>query len=315
MGLDIGLKRIQAAEAVQRIAAQRQLVECHWSCDLVTAWSIGEVIPTVDTTMLRIYSDVYNKDINYLNEEQLQRLATACTQPITVFIYQQLFRAICRIAQRWRTLGSLDKNFMFSITTNALTMFQNLLTLHKQHPDADDTLEFNSFKSSLLRNSEEWFLEPWHEDFDISKYYIPQEQFIAFMDIVDKKIQQCFSKSNPNDTIAVDYSTKIQSVIEYLKTLLLIVHQAKIESKEDVLKLKTFAFNYQCVDSESRQLATQFATKYGNLTITQLLCLSTDTQITLPVEQANGAKRDKFETLYAYTKYIQNHIRQEETEP
>lgn len=307
MGFDIGLKKVNQLISISAQRSQRKYVELHWACDMVVVWNIGDVAPVLDENMMRIYADVYRRDITNLNDEQLKELATSYQQAIKVFVYQNLFNAISKITRRWRSLAEGNNNYPFSIPTNSLTMFDNLLLLHKQNPDADDTLQFNAFKSSLLRNSEEWF-QTWNQDFDISKYLIPQERFLLFMDIVDKKIRECFQKTNSNDSIAVDYHTKIQSVIEYLKVLLLIAHQAKIERKEDILKLPSILYRWGWLKQETREAASRFALKYGTLRMTHLICLDTDTDLNLPIPQADISNVETLETLYAYTKYVQDHL-------
>lgn len=307
MGFDIGLKKANQLISISAQRSQRKYVELHWACDMVVVWNIGDVAPVLDENMMRIYADVYRRDITNLNDEQLKELATSYQQAIKVFVYQNLFNAISKISRRWRSLAEGNNNYPFSIPTNSLTMFDNLLLLHKQNPDADDTLQFNAFKSSLLRNSEEWF-QTWNQDFDISKYLIPQERFLLFMDIVDKKIRECFQKTNSNDSISVDYHTKIQAVIEYLKVLLLITHQAKIERKEDILKLPSILYRWGWLTQETREAASRFALKYGTLRMTHLICLDTDTDLNLPIPQADISNVETLETLYAYTKYVQDHL-------
>lgn len=313
MGFDIGLKRAAQVATMTTQMSQRRYVEFQWICDMVAVWNIGDVTPSFDENMMRIYADVYRRDITNLNDEQLRELATSYQQAIKVFVYQSLFNVISKISRRWRSLAEKNKNYPFSIPTNSLTMFNNLLLLHKQDPGADDTLQFNAFKSSLLRNSEEWF-QTWNQDFDISKYLIPQERFLLFMDIVDEKIKGCFQKTNSNDSIAVDYHTKIQAVIEYLKVLLLIAHQAKIERKEDVLKLPSSAFRWGWMKQELREASSRFTVKYGLLKMTHLICLDTDTDLDLPIQQADISNVETLETLYAYTKYLQDHLTMEDTE-
>ena len=314
MGFDIGLKRAKQVADITTQITRRKYVEFHWICDLISVWNIGDVAPTFDENMMRIYADVYRRDITNLNDKQLKELATSYQQAIKVFTYQSLFNVISKIVRRWRALAEKDRNYPFSIPTNSLTMFDNLLLLHKQDPGADDTLQFNAFKSSLLRNSEEWF-KAWNQDLDISKYLIPQERFLLFMDIVDEKIKQCFQKTNSNDSVAVDYHTKIQNVIEYLKVLLLIVHQAKIERKEDVLKFPSSTFRWGWMRrKELLEAANRFAIKYGLLSMTHLICLDTDTNIDLPIQQADISNVETLETLYAYTNYLQDHLTTEDVE-
>ena len=313
MGFDIGLKRAAQVATMTAQMSQRRYVEFQWICDMVAVWNIGDVTPSFDENMMRIYADVYRRDITNLNDEQLRELATSYQQAIKVFVYQSLFNVISQISRRWRSLAEKNKNYPFSIPTNSLTMFNNLLLLHKQDPGADATLQFNAFKSSLLRNSEEWF-QTWNQDFDISKYLIPQERFLLFMDIVDEKIKGCFQKTNSNDSIGVDYHTKIQALIEHLKVFLLIAHLAKLEHKEDVLNLPSSAFRLRWMKQALLAASRRFAVKYGLLKMTHLICLDTDTDLDLPIQQADISNVETLETLYAYTKYLQDHLTMEDTE-
>ena len=309
MGFDIGLKTIDQRYHSQEVFNARMKKRLHWLWDMVTVWSIRDITPTFDPNMMRIYADTYRRDITNLNDEQLRQLATSYQQAIKVFVYQNLFNEITKISRKWRAFAenSVATN-IFSIPTNSLTMFDNLLTLHKQNPDADDTLQFNALKSSLFRNSEEWF-KAWNEDFDISKYIVPKERMFAFMDIVDRKVQACYQKTNSKDSIALDYHTKIQNAIDYLKVLLLIVHQAKIERKDDILEEMKFLFPV-VTDLIPRELlaeATVFAKTYGNLPISHLVCLDTDTSLDLHLEQVDMTNVCTLEPLYAFVKYIQSH--------
>lgn len=317
MGYDIGLKRVNETFSTRSAMKLRTQIRVQWACDITTIWSLEDVAPVFDANMMRIYADVYRKDISNLNEEQLCELATSYQQAIKVFVYQNLFDTITKVYRKWRALAQSNTNHQFSIPTNSLTLFDNLLTLHKQDPGADDTLQFNAFKSSLLRNSDEWF-KSWNEDFDTSKYLIPKERLLMFMDIVERKIHGCFQKTNSNDSVAVDYHTKIKGVLEYMKVLLMIVYQARIDRKEDIIKFTErqsgiYRFT-QFFEEDVLQSASEFARKYGLLPMAHLICLPTDTELDLKVQQANVSDVRMIEILFAYTKYIQDHLTWEGTE-
>ena len=65
---------------------------------------------------------------------------------------------------------------------------------------------------------------------------------------------------------------------------------------------------------ELREASSRFTVKYGLLKMTHLICLDTDTDLELPIQQADISNVETLETLYAYTKYLQDHLTMEDTE-
>ena len=130
--------------------------------------------------------------------------------------------------------------------------------------------------------------------------------------IVKEKIAACYQRSNSSDSVATDYHTKIKGVLEYMKVLLMIVHQARIDRKEDIIKFTErqsgiYRFT-QFFEEDVLQSASEFARKYGLLPMAHLICLPTDTELDLKVQQANVSDVRMIEVLFAYTKYIQDHL-------
>ena len=252
MGYDIGLKPINNSIRIESRAKFEQEIQVSWAIDMVTTYMLEGVTPLSDAIMMRLYAASYRKNIIGLNEEKLTSLASSYQQGIKCFFYQNLFNKLNDIILRWEAIVNAvpDGETFFSIPTNSTTAFNNLLTYHKMDPSADDTLQFNAFKSTLVANATEWF-KAWYEDFDISKYIIPKDRFLLFINIVKEKVIACYQRSNSSDSIATDYHTKLNVAIDYIKALLMIVHQTNIESREDAKKVVVFDEDDQIGDNQS----------------------------------------------------------------
>lgn len=319
MGLDIGLKPAMRRIRIDNRARMEALIRRQWVIDLVTTYMLEGMSPVLDANMMRIYAAAYKKNTTGLNDEKLCNLATSYQAGIKFFVYQNLFNKINSIVLRWESLvrSVPEGESFFSIPTNSLTMFNNLLTFHKLDDSANDTLQFNALKSSLTNNSVEWY-QAWFEDFDISKYILPKERFLEYINIVKSKIAYCYQKSNASDSVAVDYQTKINSVLDYIKVLLLIVHQVQIDSREDAKKyaMDDIMFKHQ-ISPELTKQANLYASKYaGILKMVHIACLDTKEEISLPAPTLNEMNASTIATTdeyqFLYVTYLRDHLGTEE---
>ena len=318
MGYDIGLKPINNSIRIESRAKFEQEIQVSWAIDMVTTYMLEGVTPLSDAIMMRLYAASYRKNIIGLNEEKLTSLASSYQQGIKCFFYQNLFNKLNDIILRWEAIVNAvpDGETFFSIPTNSTTAFNNLLTYHKMDPSADDTLQFNAFKSTLVANATEWF-KAWYEDFDISKYIIPKDRFLLFINIVKEKVIACYQRSNSSDSIATDYHTKLNVAIDYIKALLMIVHQTNIESREDAKKV--VVDNTIVKYSINRQVwtaAQNYALRYsGTLKLSHILCLDTTQEIEFPMvtsetESNTAASSDEYQLLFVT--YLKDHFKPKE---
>ena len=297
MGLDIGLKPVMRRIRIDNRARMEALIRRQWVIDLVTTYMLEGVSPVLDANMMRIYAAAYKRNTTGLNDEKLCSLATAYQGGIKFFVYQNLFNKINSIVLRWESLvrSVPEGESFFSIPTNSLTMFNNLLTFHKLDNSADDTLQFNALKSSLTNNSVEWY-QAWFEDFDISKYILPKERFLEYINIVKSKIAYCYQKSNASDSVAVDYQTKINNALDYIKKY----------AMDDIM------FKHQ-ISPELTKQANLYASKYaGILKMVHIACLDTTEEITLPAPTLNEMNASTISTTdeyqFLYVTYLRDHL-------
>lgn len=318
MGYDIGLKPINNSIRIDNRAKFEKEIQVSWAIDLVTVYMLDGLSPLSDANMMKIYAAAYKKNIVGLNDEKLTMLATSYQQGIKCFFYQNLFNKLNDIILRWESIVKAVPagETFFSIPTNSTTAFNNLLTYHKMDPSADDTLQFNAFKSTLVANSTEWF-RAWYEDFDISKYIIPKDRFLTFIDIVKKKVQACYQRSNASDSVATDYHTKLNVAIDYIKALLMIVHQTNIETREDAKKVLTDnPMVKYAIDVQVWKTAQGYASQYaGILKLPHILCLDTTQEISFSttseaIEAGAITSSDEFQMLFIT--YLKDHVKHEE---
>ena len=312
-GYDIGLKPIVASATFDTKMKHKKFLRLHWACDIFKTLVLADIVPVFDANMMRIYAYAYRKDLEGVPVDKLTEMASAYHQAISTFVYQNVFGHIARIVNRWKTYVESCSNSNFSIPTNCLNHFNNLLQIHKLDPNVDDTIQFNAFISSIMQNSVEWF-QIWDEDFDVSKYIVPKERVLEYIGIVEKKLNDCFKTTNANDSIAIDYKTKITHALEHIKALLLMFHQVKVTNREDMLQLikKDFVIKYH-IDREMRAAADEFARKYTKLSMNHIVCIQPDMDIPLEVEsELSDPVSDPEEYQFLYGLYIQSHTKQED---
>ena len=312
-GYDLGIKAVMTRGRFNDKMQHKKFLSVHWVCDIFKTLILGKVTPVYDANMMRIYAHAYRKDLEGVPVDKLTEMASAYRGAIDKFVYQNVFGHINRIVNRWRTYTESCIESNFSIPTNCLNHFNNLLQLHKLDPNADDTLQFNAFVSSMLQNSTEWF-RVWEEDFDVSKYMVPKERVLEYIGIIEKKLDECFKSANANNSIAIDYRSKINIALEHLKALLLMFHQVKITNHEDMLKLiqQDMVIKYH-IPNELRDAADVFARKYTKLTLNHIVCIQPDMDVQLDVEsEMSNPVPSPEEYQFLYGLYIQAHIKKEE---
>ena len=221
MGINIGLTPIVNRDKY----ATKLFNRINFACDWIVLEYLEELVPLVDANMMRIYAKEFGKNIDGMTDEEISAYGDVYKKQIIAFIYDNLF---CRISKIIDRIKASANNFN-SIPTNAKPAFDDYLTFAKLNPEANDTNQFVRFKSELIRNAEDWF-KSWHEDLDASRYIIPSEKFIRYVEIVERKMEDCFHGSNLQDTIAIDFQQKIKNLIDHVKVLLLLRHQIKIEN-------------------------------------------------------------------------------------
>ena len=319
MGYDIGLKPINNTIRIESRAKFEKEIQVSWAIDLVTVYMLDSLSPLSDANMMRIYASAYKRDVTGLNDEKLTALATAYQAGIECFFYLNLFNKLNDIILRWESIVKAvpDGETFFSIPTNSTTAFNNLLTYHKMDPSADDTLQFNAFKSTLVANAKEWF-QAWYEDFDISKYIMPKDRFLLFIDIVKEKIAACYQRSNSSDSVAMDYHTKINVAIDYIKALLMIVHQTNIETRADAKKtMMDNPMVKYLIDIQVWKMGLGYASRYaGVLKLSHILCLDTTQEIefptTTPSEAESGSITSSDEFQLLFVTYLKDHFKPRE---
>ena len=319
MGYDIGLKPINNTIRLESRAKFEKEIQVSWAIDLVTVYMLDSLSPLSDANMMRIYASAYKRDVTGLNDEKLTALATAYRAGIECFFYLNLFNKLNDIILRWESIVKAvpDGETFFSIPTNSTTAFNNLLTYHKMDPSADDTLQFNAFKSTLVANAKEWF-QAWYEDFDISKYIMPKDRFLLFIDIVKEKIAACYQRSNSSDSVATDYHTKINVAIDYIKALLMIVHQTNIETRADAKKtMMDNPMVKYLIDIQVWKTGLGYASRYaGVLKLSHILCLDTTQEIefptTTPSEAESGSITSSDEFQLLFVTYLKDHFKPRE---
>ena len=221
MGINIGLTAIINRDKY----AIKQMERFNFSCDWITLEFLEDFVPVIDANMMRIYAREFGKNIDGMTDEEISAYGDVYKKQIHAFIYDNLFNRISKIIDRVKS----NANEFNSIPTNAKPAFDDYLTFAKLNPEANDTNQFVRFKSELIRNAEDWF-KSWHEDLDASRYIIPSEKFIRYVEIVERKMEDCFHGSTIQDTIAIDFQQKIKNLIDHVKTLLLLRHQIKVEN-------------------------------------------------------------------------------------
>ena len=154
MGFDIGLKKVNQLISISAQRSQRKYVELHWACDMVVVWNIGDVAPVLDENMMRIYADVYRRDITNLNDEQLKELATSYQQAIKVFCFlaitsPDVFLGLIGAHQSWLTY-ILDAT-QTSDDHLALSCIECLVSLCRFAESKGDA-SFRPFIECLLEN-------------------------------------------------------------------------------------------------------------------------------------------------------------------
>lgn len=260
-----------------------------WDCDWIMLNSLSHITPVYDANMWRIYAGEYNKNIEFLTDDELKDICNANKTTIDKFISQNISKRLTDIILRWKDFAEVaDESFLgMNIPTASINAFKSFLSFHKNEDIKDDEVSrhhaFAQFHGELQVNMINY-------GDNESRYLLSIDEFREFMRAIKYEFQNLETRSNVVNSTAHDYKSRLEKSIKYINTLLLVCiggrsgyeHIHSIGLFEDLIMWRSGTGRISEIIRKTSSM--------GNLTMAHAVCLYPTSKAQLPLNSMQSSK-------------------------
>lgn len=267
-----------------------------WDCDWIMLNSLHNVTPVYDANMWRIYAAEYNKNVEFLSDDELKELCNMNKENIDKYITQNITRRLDDIVGRWTGFAKVaNDTFMgMNIPTASHRAFKSFLSFHKNNDIKDDEVSrhhaFAQFHGELIVNSINY------GDTE-SRYPLTIEEFREFVTAIKYEFQNLASRGNVVNSSALDYKSRLEKAIKFINALLLVCIGGR-RDHESTHAVGLFEDLIRWRDGSGRTAEiVRKCSALGGLTMAHVVCIYPNSEVTIP---STGLTNTKVTDAYRF---------------